>query len=108
MDKTKILVVDDESRMRKLVHDFLAKQDYIVLEAENGEEAVDLFFEQKDNVLTMHIAKSRDSDAGKKISYAIDLDKGVFNYIPAEDNALEGAGCKELAEEYGDVEDDYF
>ncbi len=48
MDRTKILVVDDESRMRKLVHDFLAKQGYTVLEAENGEEAVDLFFEQKD------------------------------------------------------------
>lgn len=48
MDRIKILVVDDESRMRKLVHDFLAKQDYAVLEAENGEEAVDLFFGQKD------------------------------------------------------------
>ena len=72
------------------------------------DSTVVLFFEQKDNVLTMHIAKSRDSDAGKKISYAIDLDKGVFTYIPAEDNALDGAGCKELAEEYGDVEDDYF
>lgn len=72
------------------------------------DSTVVLFFEQKDNVLTMHIAKSRDSDAGKKINYAIDLDKGVFNYIPEEDNALDGAGCKELAEEYGDVEDDYF
>ena len=48
MDRTKILVVDDESRMRKLVHDFLAKNNYEVVEAENGEEAVDLFFEQKD------------------------------------------------------------
>ena len=48
MDKVKILVVDDESRMRKLVHDFLAKKNYEVLEAENGEAAVDLFFEQKD------------------------------------------------------------
>ncbi len=48
MDRTKILVVDDESRMRKLVHDFLAKSNYEVIEAENGEEAVDLFFEQKD------------------------------------------------------------
>lgn len=47
MERTKILVVDDESRMRKLVHDFLAKNNYEVLEAENGEEAVDLFFEQK-------------------------------------------------------------
>ena len=47
MERTKILVVDDESRMRKLVHDFLAKHNYEVIEAENGEEAVDLFFEQK-------------------------------------------------------------
>ncbi len=48
MEQVKILVVDDESRMRKLVHDFLAKQGYVVLEAENGEEAVDLFFSDKD------------------------------------------------------------
>ena len=48
MEQMKILVVDDESRMRKLVHDFLAKKNYEVLEAENGEVAVDLFFEQKD------------------------------------------------------------
>ena len=47
MDQIKILVVDDESRMRKLVHDFLAKQGYVVLEAENGEEAVDIFFSDK-------------------------------------------------------------
>lgn len=43
MDKVKILVVDDESRMRKLVKDFLVKKDYEVLEAENGEEAVKIF-----------------------------------------------------------------
>ena len=47
MEQVKILVVDDESRMRKLVHDFLAKQGYVVLEAENGEEAVDIFFSDK-------------------------------------------------------------
>ena len=47
MEQIKILVVDDESRMRKLVHDFLAKQGYTVLEAENGEEAVDIFFADK-------------------------------------------------------------
>lgn len=47
MDQIKILVVDDESRMRKLVHDFLAKQGFMVLEAENGEEAVDIFFSDK-------------------------------------------------------------
>ena len=48
MDALKILVVDDESRMRKLVKDFLTKQNFTVLEAEDGEQALDLFFEQKD------------------------------------------------------------
>lgn len=48
MERKKIMVVDDESRMRKLVHDFLAKNEYDVIEAENGEAAVDLFFENKD------------------------------------------------------------
>lgn len=43
MDKIKILVVDDESRMRKLVKDFLSKSGYEVLEAGDGEEAVDIF-----------------------------------------------------------------
>lgn len=51
MDKMKILVVDDESRMRKLVKDFLVKKDFLVLEAENGEQALDIFFEDKDIAL---------------------------------------------------------
>lgn len=48
MDRLKVLVVDDESRMRKLVRDFLVKSNYEVLEAEDGEQAVDIFFKQKD------------------------------------------------------------
>lgn len=47
MGRMKILVVDDEARMRKLVKDFLARSDYEVVEAENGEEAVDIFFQDK-------------------------------------------------------------
>ena len=47
MDKLKILVVDDESRMRKLVRDFLVRQDFEVLEAGDGEEALDLFYKDK-------------------------------------------------------------
>ena len=43
MGKLKILVVDDESRMRKLVKDFLMKKDFDVLEAGDGEQAVDIF-----------------------------------------------------------------
>jgi len=48
MDRIKILVVDDESRMRKLVKDFLVKKDYMVVEAENGQQALDLFYEDKE------------------------------------------------------------
>ncbi len=51
MDKLKILVVDDEARMRKLVRDFLVKQDFEVLEAGDGEKAVELFYDNKDIAL---------------------------------------------------------
>lgn len=51
MNKLKILVVDDESRMRKLVRDFLEKQNYEVLEAGDGSEALDKFFDNQDIAL---------------------------------------------------------
>lgn len=51
MEQLKILVVDDETRMRKLVRDFLVKGGYEVIEAEDGSQALDIFFEQKDIAL---------------------------------------------------------
>lgn len=51
MERLKILVVDDESRMRKLIKDFLVKSGYEVIEAENGEQAMDLFLSMKDIAL---------------------------------------------------------
>lgn len=48
MEKIKVLVVDDESRMRKLVSDFLTRDGYEVIEAGDGEEAVEIFFQNKD------------------------------------------------------------
>lgn len=51
MAKIKILVVDDESRMRKLVRDFLVRKDYDVLEAGDGEEALDIFYKDKEVAL---------------------------------------------------------
>lgn len=51
MEKIKILVVDDESRMRKLVKDFLVREDYEVLEAGDGEEALDIFYREKNIAL---------------------------------------------------------
>ena len=51
MEKLKILVVDDESRMRKLVKDFLEREGHIIIEAADGMEAMDIFYENKDIAL---------------------------------------------------------
>ena len=51
MENLKVLVVDDEARMRKLVKDFLTIKGFSVIEAEDGEEAMDIFFKQKDIAL---------------------------------------------------------
>ena len=51
MEKIKILVVDDESRMRKLVKDFLGREGYQVLEAGDGLEAMEAFYAEKDIAL---------------------------------------------------------
>ena len=53
MEGLKILVVDDEARMRKLVKDFLVNKGFSVIEAADGEEAVDVFFAQKDIALVI-------------------------------------------------------
>ena len=53
MERLKILVVDDESRMRKLVRDFLVKSSYDVVEAADGAQALDIFFEQDDIALVI-------------------------------------------------------
>lgn len=59
-----------------------------------------IFLEQKNHVLTMHLAKSRDNGAGFKLKYAIDLDKGVFQFVPNEDDALNGSACEDLRNEF--------
>ncbi len=53
MDTLKILIVDDESRMRKLVRDFLVRKGYEIFEAEDGEQALDVFYEHKDIALIL-------------------------------------------------------
>ena len=53
MERLKVLVVDDESRMRKLVRDFLVEKDFEVLEAGDGAEAIDIFFATKDIALVI-------------------------------------------------------
>lgn len=64
-----------------------------------------LFFEQKDSIMTMHLVKSRDSENNKNIKYAVDLNKGLWSYIPEENNAVDGQGSEEL---YNEFEADVF
>ena len=69
MDTLKILVVDDESRMRKLVKDFLTKKNFQVLEAGNGEEAMDIFYEEKDIALIILDVMMPKMDGWEAVSY---------------------------------------
>lgn len=65
------------------------------------DSTVVLALRQKDHVLTMDIAKARDAGSGSKLKYAIDFDKGVFQFIPNDDDAIKGGdGCKELQQEF--------
>ena len=64
------------------------------------DSTVVIFLKQKDGILTLTLAKSRDSETGKEINYAVDLDKGVFSYVPEADNALNGDGVQQLKEEF--------
>ena len=64
------------------------------------DSTVVIMFDKEDGVLTMTLTKARDAGDGKKLKYAIDLDKGVFNYLPNEDDALRGSDSEELRKEY--------
>ena len=64
------------------------------------DSTVVIFLEQKDNVLTLHLAKARDGGSGQKLKYAINLDKGIFDFMPNEDDALNGSQCADLQKEF--------
>lgn len=72
------------------------------------DSTVILNFEQDGKVLTMHILKSRDSVVGKKLQYAIDLDKGRFDYLPASNDATGGAGSEAIRDQYYETGEDVF
>ena len=72
------------------------------------DSTVILNFEQDGKVLTMHILKSRDSVVGKKLQYAIDLDKGIFQYLPATNDANGGAGADQIRSEFCEDGEDVF
>lgn len=59
-----------------------------------------IMFEKQEDILTMTLTKSRNTADGKQLQYAINLDKGVFTYMPSGEDALNGVGSVELKEEF--------
>ena len=72
------------------------------------DSTVVLAFEQKDGVLNLQIIKARDAGAGKKLQYAINFDKGTFEFMPSDKDALGGKGSDELRDTYELDEGDPF
>ena len=101
MDKMKVLVVDDESRMRKLVSDFLTRKGYEVIEAGDGEEAIDKFYEDKDIalvILDVMMPKMNGWDACKEIRKNSNVPIIMLTAKSDEASELNGFDCG--ADEY--------
>ena len=99
-----IPIIAVSQQNRELAENGAGTQNIAQSDRISQDSTVILFLEQSDNVLTLNLAKSRDSESFKKLKYAIDLNRGVFQYIPAEDDALQGEGAEELRKEYDCVD----
>lgn len=64
------------------------------------DSTVVLALEKKDAILSMHIIKARDGGDGKTLKYAVDFDKGIWTFIPTENDALNGEKCEELEQQF--------
>lgn len=101
MDSLKVLMVDDESRMRKLVSDFLTRKGYEVIEAGDGEEAIDKFYEDKDIalvILDVMMPKMNGWDACKEIRRNSNVPIIMLTAKSDEASELNGFDCG--ADEY--------
>lgn len=101
MDDIKVLVVDDESRMRKLVHDFLKRNGYNVIEASDGEEALEKFYADKDIslvILDVMMPKMDGYEACREIRKTSKVPVIILTAKGEEDDELTGFDCG--ADEY--------
>ncbi len=101
MDSLKVLMVDDESRMRKLVSDFLTRKGYEVIEAGDGEEAIDKFYEDKEIaliILDVMMPKMNGWDACKEIRKNSNVPIIMLTAKSDEASELNGFDCG--ADEY--------
>ena len=98
LKKIPILAVSQQNRTSTengISTEHIAQSDRIAQDS-----TIIIFFEQKDNIMTMHLVKSRDSENNKHINYALDLNRGIWTYLPEENNALDGKGSQELYNEF--------
>lgn len=101
MDNIKVLMVDDESRMRKLVSDFLTRKGYIVIEAGDGEEALDRFYADKDIslvILDVMMPKMNGWDVCREIRKSSKVPIIMLTAKSDESSELNGFECG--ADEY--------
>lgn len=101
MDNIKVLMVDDESRMRKLVSDFLTRKGYIVIEAGDGEEALDRFYADKDIslvILDVMMPKMNGGDVCREIRKNSKVPIIMLTAKSDESSELNGFECG--ADEY--------
>jgi len=108
MKKIPIIAVSQQNRSSTengIGTEHIAQSDRI-----SQDSTIILFFEQKDGVMTLYLVKSRDSVNMKQLRYAIDLDKGIFNYLPSTDDG--GVNNKEeikkLKQEFEDDGEEAF
>lgn len=101
MDTFKVLVADDESRMRKLVHDFLVRKGYIVVEAADGQQALDMFYADKDIsliILDVMMPKMNGYDVCREIRRTSKVPVIILTAKGEEDDEITGFTCG--ADEY--------
>ena len=93
MGKLKILVVDDEARMRKLVRDFLMHSGFDVIEAADGEEALNIFYEDRDIallILDVMMPKVNGLDVCREIRETSDVPIIMLTAKGSENDELSG------------------
>lgn len=104
---TKIPIIAISQQNRESTKDEGVSTSNVAQSDKLGQDAtVVIALERKDKTLTLNIIKARDGGDGNKLTYAADFNRGIFTYLPSEHDALGGANCDELKDEYeGDAND---
>lgn len=95
----KIPIISVSQQNRNSVEDGVSTANIAQSDRIAQDSTIILFLEQKDGVMTIHLTKSRDSINAKDLKYAIDLDKGIFTYIP-ENGDIDDDQAREIANSY--------